>query len=88
MASQTTSTHKIKLSVNRARLLADRIEVGAASLAAFAEGLSEAEWLEPVSSTDRRPVGVILPRGRVPLRSRDSVALTERSLRVVAPQFA
>jgi hypothetical protein len=61
MASQTTSTHKIKGSVNRrARLLADRIEDGAASLAAFAEGLSETEWLEPVSSTDRRPVGVIV----------------------------
>ncbi len=28
----------------RAELLADRIEEGAAGLAAFAEGLSEAEW--------------------------------------------
>jgi hypothetical protein len=61
MASQTTSTHKIKGSVNcRAELLADRIEEGAAGLAAFAEGLSEAEWLEPVSGTDRRTVGVIV----------------------------
>jgi hypothetical protein len=40
--------------------LADRIEEGAAGLAAFAEGLSEAEWLEPLSGTDRRPVGVIV----------------------------
>jgi len=40
--------------------LADRIEEGAAGLAAFAEGLSEAEWLEPVSGTDRRSVGVIV----------------------------
>jgi hypothetical protein len=41
-------------------LLADRIEEGAAGLAAFAEGLSEAEWKTPVSSTDRRTVGVIV----------------------------
>ncbi len=44
----------------RAAALADRIEQGAAGLAAFAEGLSEAEWLMPVSATDRRPVGVIV----------------------------
>jgi hypothetical protein len=61
MASQTTSTPKIKGFVNRrAELLAQRIEEGAAGLAAFAEGLSEAEWLEPVSGTDRRSVGVIV----------------------------
>lgn len=44
----------------RAAALAERIEQGAANLAAFAEGLSEAEWLTPVSNTDRRPVGVIV----------------------------
>lgn len=44
----------------RAAALADRIEQGAAGLAAFAEGLSEAEWLVPVSLTDRRSVGVIV----------------------------
>jgi hypothetical protein len=44
----------------RAELLADRIEEGAAGLAAFAEGLSEAEWRLPVSDSDRRPVGVIV----------------------------
>ena len=44
----------------RAESLADRIEEGAAGLAAFAEGLSEAEWRTPVSSTDRRSVGVIV----------------------------
>ena len=44
----------------RAELLADRIEEGAAGLAAFAEALSEAEWSTPVSGTDRRPVGVIV----------------------------
>ena len=61
MPPQTTATHKIRGSVSRrAELLADRIEEGAAGLAAFAEGLSEAEWLEPVSGTDRRPVGVIV----------------------------
>jgi len=44
----------------RAAALADRIEQGAAGLAAFAEGLSAAEWLMPVSVTDRRPVGMIV----------------------------
>jgi hypothetical protein len=44
----------------RAELLADRIEEGAAGLAAFAEGLSQAEWLQPVSGTDNRPIGVIV----------------------------
>jgi len=44
----------------RAELLATRIEQGAAGLAAFAEGLSEAEWRTPVSATDRRPVGVVV----------------------------
>jgi hypothetical protein len=45
---------------HRAALLADRIEEGAAGLAAFAEGLSEAEWQVPTSETDRRPIGVIV----------------------------
>jgi hypothetical protein len=44
----------------RAEQLADRVEEGAAGLAAFAEGLSEAEWRTPVSGTDRRSVGVIV----------------------------
>jgi hypothetical protein len=44
----------------RAQILADRIEEGAAGLAAFAEGLSEAEWRTPVSRTDGRSVGVIV----------------------------
>jgi hypothetical protein len=61
MSTQTTATQKMKGSASsRAELLADRIEEGAAGLATFAEGLSEAEWLEPVSGTDRRPVGVIV----------------------------
>ena len=44
----------------RAESLADRIEEGAAGLAAFAEGLSEAEWRTPVSGTDARSIGVIV----------------------------
>ena len=46
----------------RAAALADRIEEGAAALAAFAETLSEAEWRSPGSAkgTDKRPVGVIV----------------------------
>jgi DinB superfamily len=45
---------------NRAKLLAARIEEGADGLAAFAQGLSEAEWRTPVSKSDSRPVGVIV----------------------------
>ena len=44
----------------RAAALADRIEEGAATLAAFAEGLSDTEWRTPVSATDRRSVGIIV----------------------------
>ncbi len=46
----------------RAESLADRIEKGAAGLAAFVEGLSDADWRKPMAGTgrDRRPVGVIV----------------------------
>ena len=45
----------------RAESLADRIEEGAAGLASYAEGLSDAEWRTPVvSGRDRRPVGVLV----------------------------
>ena len=44
----------------RAESLADRIEEGAAGMAAFAEKLSEAEWQTPLSARDRRSVGVIV----------------------------
>ena len=44
----------------RAELLAGRIEEGAAGLVAFVEGLSDAEWETPVSSTDSRTVGQIV----------------------------
>ncbi len=46
----------------RAAALADRIEEGAAALAAFAETLSEAEWRSAGSAkgTDHRSVGVIV----------------------------
>jgi hypothetical protein len=42
----------------RSDLLADRIEQGAAGLAAFAEDLTEAEWRTPVR--DGRSVGVVV----------------------------
>ena len=44
----------------RAELLANRIEEGSAGLAALAEGLSDAEWGTPTSSTDGRTVGQIV----------------------------
>ena len=46
--------------IRRAESLAARIEQGAAGLAAFAEGLSDAEWGIPTSPTDRRTVGQIV----------------------------
>jgi len=61
MSSQTATTASIRGHIDRrASLLADRIEEGAALLAAFAEGLSEEEWHTPVSTTDRRSVGLIV----------------------------
>jgi hypothetical protein len=45
---------------HRAQRLADRLEEGAAGLAALAEGLSDAEWNTAVSTTDRRTIGVIV----------------------------
>jgi hypothetical protein len=41
----------------RAEALAARIEEGAAGLAAFAKGLTDAEWGTAISATDRRTVG-------------------------------
>jgi hypothetical protein len=46
--------------IRRAESLAARIEQGAAGLATFAEGLSDAEWDTPTSPTDRRTVGQIV----------------------------
>jgi hypothetical protein len=58
---QTNATNKIGVSMSRrAEALADRIEEGAETLAAFAAGLSEAEWHTPVTPTDRRSIGVIV----------------------------
>lgn len=46
----------------RSEALAARIEEGAAGMAAFVEGLSDAEWRTPMSGAgkDRRTVGVIV----------------------------
>jgi hypothetical protein len=57
----SAANHKTAVSRGRrAELLANRIEEGAAGLAAFAEKLSDAEWHKPMSATDRRTVGVIV----------------------------
>ena len=58
---QSAANHKIGGSRGRrAEFLANRIAEGAAGLAAFAEGLSEADWRTPMSAKDRRTVGVIV----------------------------
>ena len=60
---QTASRSRSRRAPSRSRragLLADRIEKGAAELAAFAAGLSEGEWRMAISPTDRRTVGVVV----------------------------
>ena len=60
MRSESNQASKEGSGRRRAEALADRIEEGAALLAAFAEGLSEDEWRTPVTRTDNRPIGVIV----------------------------
>jgi hypothetical protein len=63
MTPETAAIHIRKASTSRrAASLADRIEEGAAGLAAFAEGLSESEWRVPVTEGGKngRSVGVIV----------------------------
>src|SRR5262245_57687870 len=57
---ENTSFQKEDSMSRRAESLANRIEEGADTLAAFVEGLSESEWKCPVTATDRRPIGVIV----------------------------
>jgi hypothetical protein len=58
---RSVANRKIGASTGRrAELLANRIEEGAAGLAAFAKGLSDAGWRTPMSAKDRRTVGVIV----------------------------
>ncbi len=44
----------------RAEILAERIEKGASLLADYAGMLTEEQWRQPISATDRRTVGVIV----------------------------
>ena len=59
---QLKTQPKTTRTASRAESLANRIEEGAATLGAFAEGLSEEEWRKPVSESGRdgRSVGVIV----------------------------
>jgi hypothetical protein len=57
---QLKTQPKTTQATGRAASLADRIEEGAAGLAAFAEGLSEEEWRTPVSERDGRTIAVIV----------------------------
>jgi DinB superfamily len=60
-APESVTINKIgRFASCRAESLTARIEEGAAGLAAFAEGLSDAEWRTPVSATDQRSVGVVV----------------------------
>jgi DinB superfamily len=62
MNTTAETIHTAIRTTGRAESLADRIELGAAGLAAFAEALSETEWRTPVSESGRdgRSVGVIV----------------------------
>lgn len=44
----------------RPEALAERIEEGAEKLAEFVKGISREQWLTPISTNDRRSVGVIV----------------------------
>jgi hypothetical protein len=57
--TQTSNEFKTK-NAGRAAALADRIEEGAALLAAFAETLTDEEWNIAVTSHDKRKIGVIV----------------------------
>ena len=57
--TQTTNEVKSKNSI-RAATLADRIEEGSELLATFAETLTDDEWKFPVTSHDKRPIGIIV----------------------------
>jgi hypothetical protein len=60
-APETYSGQRTGASTSRrAQSLANRIEEGAAALAAVAKGLSDTEWRTPISATDRRSVGVVV----------------------------
>jgi hypothetical protein len=59
-AGHATNHQRGRSARSRAESLAARIEEGAAGLAAFAEGLSDAEWHTLVSATDRRSVAVVV----------------------------
>jgi hypothetical protein len=59
--TNSATIENIRHSANsRGESLAARIAEGAAGLAAFAEGLSDAEWHRSISATDRRSVGVVV----------------------------
>lgn len=61
IATETQTTNEVKTNNSaRAATLADRIEEGAELLAAFAETLTDGEWKFPVTSQDKRPIGIIV----------------------------
>jgi hypothetical protein len=57
--SLPTDDTPLRVNTQRANALADRLEQGARALAAFAEGLTDAEWQTRVSP-DGRTIGVIV----------------------------
>ena len=77
---------------SRAAALADRIEEGAAKLAAFAATLSDGEWRKPISATDKRTIGAIVHHVAsmypieidVALKVANGIAVTDVSWGVVA----
>ena len=78
MASIKTNLEPTK---RRADVLADRIEEGAGRLATFVEGLSEAQWRQPVSATDRRPSASSSTTSLTSIRSRSRRPEPSRAVR-------
>ncbi|MEP6994588.1 MAG: DinB family protein [Acidobacteriota bacterium] len=59
-SNSSPATPEPRSASRRAALLADRIEEGAAKLAAYVKGLSDTQWSKAVNATDRRTVGVVV----------------------------
>jgi hypothetical protein len=60
IAIETGKAAKEAKTSERAEKLADRILLGAAKLAAFAESISSEEWTKQISSSDKRTVGAVV----------------------------
>ena len=60
MSRETAVAAETAAARGRSQALADRLEQGASALLALAATLTDAEWVIPISASDRRTVGVVV----------------------------